>query len=424
MTIHSDWSRLLHQECPDAFTKQVPQGAALDIGVIDGHLQLMSLHHGLQSWERFVQYLFVKPIHALFAQGCPRVVLCFDCYAHVPVYKSITQQRRCSRMQEIKTFQAHWDLPSCIPSDPMPYLMNRNFKLKVIDRVLELLPTMVTLDRHQTLMVDYKTVVEYTAADQWIPRAVPDLVPLGESDIKFCRYVTQYGNAAVHAIDGDYIAIALLYYAEHQPGPKNRIFIYRQLAVLQETARKRPLDAAPCKKVMCWLDLQRIHDALGDILHGSGFEGSKAQATREAVFLMLCAGTDFSRGLPLLGPRRVWDMLPQITGGMVRGHESVEDYADGVVAALYALAYEKHTRRGGTLREVLDALRSSGLAKSTRERFPSERQVLVTLQNLKWVMLYWTSHNSKVETPTSGENGYTQHNKQIVFSDTLVAAPA
>ena len=62
--------------------------------------------------------------------------LYLDCYAHVPVYKSIMQQRWCSRMQEIKTFQAHWDLPSCIPSDPMPYLMNRNFKLKVIDNHL------------------------------------------------------------------------------------------------------------------------------------------------------------------------------------------------------------------------------------------------------------------------------------------------
>jgi hypothetical protein len=39
------------------------------------------------------------------------------------------------------------------------------------------------------------------------------MVPTGESDIKFARYVDLYGNALVHAIDGDYMAIALLYYA-------------------------------------------------------------------------------------------------------------------------------------------------------------------------------------------------------------------
>ena len=32
-----------------------------------------------------------------------------------------------------------------------------------------------------------------------------------------------------------------------------------------------------------------------------------------AVFLMLCAGTDFSRNLPLIGAKHIWDCLPDIT---------------------------------------------------------------------------------------------------------------
>ena len=420
MTIHSDWSRLMHQECPDAFTKKVPQGAAPSVGVIDGHLQLMSLHSGLQTWERFAQYLFVKPILTLFAEGCARVVLCFDCYTYVPVYKAITQQKRCSRMTEIKTFQSHWDLPSCIPSDPMAYLMNRHFKLKVIDKVLELLPTLLTLAVGQTLMVDYKSVVEYTAADNWIPRPVPDLVPLGESDIKFCRYVTQYGNALVHAIDGDYIAIALLYYSKIAATPHNRIYIYRQLAVLQDGSQKRAQPGAGTpKKVMCWLNIQRVHEALGEIVCGAGFKGTAENAVQAAVHLMLCAGTDFSRGLPLVGPRRLWELLPKITSAMSHGNEDVKAFADNVVAPLYAETYAKHATWGGSLTGVLQDLQASVLAKRTKERFPSQDQVLVTLLNVNWVMQYWCAHNCCVATPTAGENGYTERNRQIHFSDTI-----
>ena len=54
---------------------------------------------------------------------------------------------------------------------------------------------------------------------------------MGESDVKFTRYVHKYGNALIHAIDGDYMMIALLYYIQTaDPSPKNKIFIYRQLS--------------------------------------------------------------------------------------------------------------------------------------------------------------------------------------------------
>ena len=417
MTIHSDWSRLLHQECPDAFTKQVPANAAPDVGIIDGHLQLMSLHAGLQSWNKFVQYLFVKPIEALFTQGCKRVVLCFDSYSHVPVYKSITQQKRCSRMVEIKTFQAHWELPSCIPSDTMQYLMNRHFKLKVIDKVLQLLPIMLTLLPEQTFMVDYKTVVEYTLADQWVPRPVADLVPLGESDIKFCRYVTKYGNALVHAIDGDYLAIALLYYANAEPSARNRIYIYRQLSVLQDSAEQTKRKREPHKKVMCWVHMQKLQEAIVYIVKGCGFKGSAQDTTRAAVRLMLCAGTDFSRGLPLLGPRRMWETLPCIAKNLAS-----DAFADDVVARLYVQVFAKHASLGCSLQGVLAALQQSALSKRTKQLLPSMSQVEVTLLNLQWVEAYWTTHNSCVETPTSGENGYTAFQRHVQYSDLLSSA--
>ena len=60
---------------------------------------------------------------------------------------------------------------------------------------------------------------------------------MGESDVKFTRYVHAYGNLLVHAIDGDYMMIALLYYARTAaPAATNRIHIYRQVT-LQLTLR-------------------------------------------------------------------------------------------------------------------------------------------------------------------------------------------
>jgi hypothetical protein len=90
MTIHSDWARLLKEECPRAFLTNTPR-SKFGVGIIDGHLQLMCLHNKLSSWKCFVNYLFLRPIMKLFDAGCPRVVLCFDCYDNVPVYKNMTQ---------------------------------------------------------------------------------------------------------------------------------------------------------------------------------------------------------------------------------------------------------------------------------------------------------------------------------------------
>ena len=98
MTIHSDWSRLLHSECPEAFAKQPPKKDN-HVGFVDGHLQLMRLHPQVGSWANFIKYQFVKPLKMLLDAGCPRVVLCFDCYDNVPLYKNMTQVSRVNRHQ-------------------------------------------------------------------------------------------------------------------------------------------------------------------------------------------------------------------------------------------------------------------------------------------------------------------------------------
>ena len=445
MTIHSDWSRLLHEECPQAFGAQVPRSVRPQVGVIDGHLQLMCLHKGLPSWDAFLQYLFIKPIMLLFAAGCPRVVLCFDCYDHVPIYKSMTQTKRTMKTKVCVFDPAH-GLPARIPEDPMLYLMNRSFKIKLVEMICDKLPGMLLerLKPEQEFIVDYKRVVMYQHDGGNIPRVMEELKPMGESDVKFIRYVDLYGSALVHAIDGDYLAIALLYYTKNPSSLlTHQIHIFRQLSSFHHhAATPKPLKQRK-KTVKCWVDVQLLYSTILQAMRQSsvgcellnvntGDRFTDADSVRAAVFLMLLAGTDFSRSLPWLGPKRLWDNLPHIVGPLLQSTSVVIDddimpeielSLDLVVAKLYRLVFTKHCGWAtGSLEQTLKALDSSGLSASVKSKMPTADQVWTTAQNVAWVMSYWKTYNSQIDTPLDGSCGFARCplSRQITFSDLLL----
>ena len=467
MTIHSDWSRILHDECAEAFSKKAPP-CGMKVGIIDGHLQLMRLDARMETWECFIRNQFLKPIQSLFNLGCPRVVLCFDNYSAVPIYKSMTQLARTQKQRhEIKIFNAHDPLPAKVPDDPMLYLMNRNFKIKLIEMLCEKVPSLVDIPRGKEFLLDYKRVVSYQAEHR-IPTPVKGMESMGESDVKFCRYVTKYGNALVHAIDGDYMAIALLYYAHHSLHENNKIFIYRQLATLHQPAppkdskkRKRlhisrffsnqeelvffrPQEARaeeeepPEKKEpphKCWVNMQMIYSVITRAMrkHQSVLNPltqkvyTDQDAVFSAVYLMLWAGTDFSRNIPLIGPKRMWDALPLISRPLmqaVRGEGAVNErmFLNLVIARMYAMNYKKHVPPVSpmTLEGVLTQLQKSKLSEGTKKKLPTEERVLTTLHNLNWVVQYWRMENGIVDTPLDGHFGYAQDVKgNMAFADQL-----
>jgi hypothetical protein len=443
MTIHSDWSRILHEECEEAFSKSAPQ-CALDIGVIDGHLQLMRLDARMETWECFVRNQFLKPIQTLFNLGCPRVVLCFDNYGAVPVYKTMTQTTRTSKYV-IKNFGPQDELPQKIPEDPMQYLMNRSFKLKLIEMLCDRIPAAVHLEEGQEFILDYKRVVSYSMQMR-IPSAMRDMETMGESDVKFCRYVSKYGNALVHAIDGDYMAIALLYYTQHDTHLRNQIFIYRQLSVLHPPpSKKRKLVAVEEEQLAffkpsapqhqqppkCWVNMQLVYKVLSKAMR-KGLKPDAAFAEKDAVFgavfLMLLAGTDFSRNTPLLGPKRMWEALPRVGAALLQSvdrREGTVDEAqvmDAVIARMYEQHYSKHVRCSPFFKTnfglVLQSLQKSKLSEGTKLKLPSPERMLATLRNVRWVVKYWRTENGLVETPEDGHYGYARNRQgELTFVD-------
>jgi hypothetical protein len=443
MTIHSDWSRILHEECPEAFTHATPRGQH-KVGVIDGHLQLMRLNTGMCSWDAFVNFVFAKPIMQLFDAGCPTVVLCFDCYDSVPSYKSMTQQLRVSRQkQEVKIFEPHQELPSTIPDDAMTYLMNRHFKIKVIEMLCAKVPLAVTLKEGQKLVLDYRKVVVFEKNAKFPVSIDAPMVPMGESDVKFCRYVSLYGNALVHAIDGDYLVIALLYYARHGITPDNKIYIYRQLATLKPTKKRKAGEADVAKTKTdkkCWVNMQMLFAVIARAAWMSVSvrpinpitrrQYSDADAVVSIVYMMLLAGTDFSRNLPQIGPKRMWDALPLVMQSLlvaVNDPTRIDEdfFAQTVVGKLYSNVYDRHLKHSteDDLTSVLSCLSTSKLSERTKARLPSVERVIATLRNLLWVVTYWSTENGVPETPLDGTYGFARHPEtgDVCFSDAMSA---
>lgn len=502
MTIHSDWARILHDECPDAFSAKPPAlQSKYEVGIIDGHLQLMRLDVRMQTWECFIRNQFLKPMYEMLDHGCSRVVLCFDDYANVPLYKAMTQKARVNKV-EVKVFGSHEELPPVVPDDPMLYLMNRNFKIKLIEMLCLKIPQMLVLEKHQVFILDYKKVVFFEPSpDQPVklkesadthffsapsqderrffpavtrpsrakfhlspsPCHMAEMLGMGESDVKFTRYVTKYGSALVHAIDGDYMAIALLYYTRHGLHDKNKIFIYRQISVLpssdaaanQQKKMKRKLSAnedeasSEQRKAgkKCWVDIQLIFLVIAQAMRQSGcaqaINTSTCQAFTDgetvyaATFLMLCAGTDFSRNIPLIGPKRIWETLPEIAVPALQslrgGVEGVNErmFLDMVAARLYSFHFSKHVSMDAskkkalssppTFESIMQALKESKLSSGTRDRLPSIDRMKNTIKNLVWVTHYWSMENGSVETPLDGEYGYCQDRSGGMNFQDLVA---
>lgn len=311
----------------------------------------------------------------------------------------------------------------------------------------------------------------------------------------------------MHAIDGDYMAIALLYYTKRGIDSNNQIFILRQLSKLKgssaaaaatgqkqkkrkfskntgcgtieddddavveyfaavpDTTMKKTTVALLCcgkiecskqyqkkKKEKCWVDMQLLYavisQSMKQSMRGMMLLNTKTQApfsdsdlVGAAVWLMLCAGTDFSRSLPLIGPKRIWEHLPSIAPALVQGFammsiQKKENHLllNGVIGKLYKTIFAKHiSDPSSNLKNVLERLKreDSKISNRTKALLPSEAQILTTFKNISWVILYWTEINSCVESPLDGSHGFvldhvagassSSSSKNVTFEDLALA---
>jgi len=421
---------------------------------IDAQIQLMKsfVKEDEDSWRSFVQRTFFAPI-AEFHRRYDTVIICFDNYQNVPIFKSIEQSKRISTAAaSTSTFQ--FKAGDVLPSRPyeqriwVQALQNRTFKSNIIS----LITSMIAADyvpprRATTLVVDFVNSTRIDYHTQGKTRAVLEhMKPMGESDVKFMRYVPLFGDLCVDSIDSDVLLIAALFVSRNSS--KHNIYVrrYKTRPALPASLKRKLPDCEPEKKrfeyeiihVNLWMDL--LHTRMQKAVEAAAVlelpavldPPSPAYLTAILSFLVLLCGCDYSKKLPRIGVKTLWDNVDMIVPAIVActsytNNVFVVDTTvsiDGLIASLYARTYTRHVRLnsagggaiGSGMDTVLTMLHSSSLSEKTKQDLPTRVSLCTTLRNIEWVINYWAIENGDPACPVDGTHGFRIVDKKVVFT--------
>jgi len=409
MTIDSTWLASFKEDVPCAFTPTVPFKAAAVF--VDGQIKLMqSCPREPQTWDEFIHRQFARHL-ARHLERCDTVILAFDNYAEVPRAKSMTQVQRRRHLPPIP-FAEHSELPCMVPEGEQwaQCIANRTFKARVIDLVLLRLPGLLLAGRPaKRLVVDYTQPVEYRfdPAGGLTRSELGDLEPLGEADVKFPRHADRHGALVVDSIDGDSVPIALRHHelCLRRGACPPRVCVYR-MELKPPAPRPDPAQGKPAPKrkraptTYEYVHVQALYEGLlqataqcaGRVLLPS----HRGHEMAMLIALIGLTGTDFSRHLPQLSGRALFEYLPDLWGTLAAVFDPALDAltvpaaADRLVALLYRTKYPRHARARSGLGDVLAELRASPISERTKAALPSPARVLCTLRNTNWLLAYWT----------------------------------
>lgn len=278
------------------------------------------------------------------------------------------------------------------------------------------------------LIIDYgDSPVEFTwhaQSRKWTRQPMTDMPSNGECDIKWTRWARLYGNCVALSVDGDFLPIALL---EHERQVRElgrnadpvRIAVYRKEKKLKES---KPAAGKSAKrhangtlkiadgeaeddenKRSSWefVDITMLYHVLRSAMKQCA--PSCVTNTRQEehfmcilTFLIGICGTDFTRKVPHISPRKVWDMLPskEIWPALMRVYDpssneiNSAEACDLFIARLYIDKFRRHAK-GNTLDAVLQSLQSSKLSNKTKGELPSTLRVEVTVRNCNFLLEYW-----------------------------------
>jgi hypothetical protein len=418
MTIDSSWIACLKQEVPAAFTPRAPFHP--DAVFCDGQIRLMCpVVDEVLTWADYIERQFTRHLTRYLAKGVPCVILAFDDYRHVPEAKSMTQAKR-RRHLPVAAFNPRDALPPVVPQGERwaSCISNRSFKSRVIQLVIDHLTRHLPLGPGQSLVIDYQgaPVRHYAGGAE----TMDGLSPLGEADVKFPRYAALYDKLQVDSVDGDSVPIALL---QMERGGGGQISILRmETRTAPRTppaARGEPRPKARAgggsppgepkpkaergpKRVYEYVHVRLIFDALRcyvvpQCLDRGALPSHAGHEIAMLVGLIGLTGTDFTRGLPLLSGKTVYEQLPGIWLRLAAAFDPAtrqlrpDATLDRVVAALYQRKFDRHAQPG-TLDDVLGALGGSKLSDRTKKHLPTREVLHCTVRNVNWLLRCSLTH--------------------------------
>ena len=333
----------------------------------------------------------------------------------------------------IMPFAPNAELPCMVPEGQAwtHCISNRTFKTRVIDLVLLRLPHML-LQGHpkRRLILDYQAPVEMRCDPQdgsIQSRALPGFPVMGEADLKFTRYAGAFGSLLVDSIDGDSIPIALMYHemSLRQGVPPGAISVYRmELRLPGEQKKKNTAEAkkrladgtvkavsSPPRRAYEYVNIHALYAGLKDVIaQSTGRIALTSHAGHEMgmlISLIALTGTDFSRNMPQMSGRSVYQWLGDLWPTLAMAYDPsarcmrVDVATNLLVGLMYRTKFNRHvgahagvTGTGG-LSLLLAQLQSSEiLSARVKQTLPTYERVECTVRNANWVLSYWTCEPS------------------------------
>ena len=426
---------------------------------IDAQIQLMKsfVKEDEASWRQFIRRTFFAPV-AEFHRRYDTVIVCFDNYQNVPVFKSIEQSKRTAASSAAQSRDFQFKAGDELPSKPyeqkiwVQALQNRSFKSNIISLITSMMAAEYTPPRvATTLVIDFVNSTRiYYLTHSKTRTVLQHLKPMGESDVKFMRYVPLFGDMCVDSIDSDVLLIAALFVSRNSY--KGNIYVRRYKTRLPAppsaaSANTTPAETAVCKRKTPEavhtkpekrrLEYEIIHvNLLLGVLHTTMQNAaamssqsdeiqqvSPAHLTAMLSFMVLLCGCDYSKKLPRIGVKSLWDNMDVVVPAMLQCTSYTDNVfavdtevsINGLIASLYARIYTKHVASASTnLDAVLARLHASTLSDKTKNDLPTHDSLNTTLRNIEWVINYWSIENSDPICPIDGTHGFLLVNNKIV----------
>ena len=136
-------------------------------------------------------------------------------------------------------------------------------------------------------------------------------------------------------------------------------------------------------------------------------------------------GTDFTRGIPLVGAKSAYEMLQPLWRTLAWTYD--RDYCmfvpnkflNCVVSKVYHSKFQRHCQ-GGSMSKTLTELLSSKLSEKTRGAFPKEETLMCTVQNINWLLSYWVTacedESQQYPDPVQECYGYKLQRGKVTFA--------
>jgi hypothetical protein len=290
-----------------------------------------------------------------------------------------------------------------------------------------------TLSPGKTLIVDFVNVIRI----QYFPgmpakrETLSAMQKMGESDVKFMRYTSVYGNLVVDSIDSDCLLIALLHIQSIQS--QHNIWIRRFRVKSAEEKienKKRKTHNTKTKTEYEIVDIDMMKNTLHTCVYqaiGDEFQIDETKLTYLLVMIILLTGSDFTRKLPRCGAKTIWERLDVIvplamlcvdTTDNITYSINPDKCTDILFSNIYRELFQKHVQ---TDQDNYDCVRSELLGSKLSDKVKSElatkERLICTAKNINWLIGYWKQTNGSPDINVHGEHGFCLIDGKVRYTD-------